>query len=375
MSPGLPGLALVECAMMTVRQMPEEGEVSVRFLGLAAPWLVWCAAAAAGNAISIPDITLTNQHGQPVHLATELTGDGVAIVNFIFTTCTTICPPMGVNFSRVQKLLDERGEQRVRLVSITVDPQMDTPARLEKWGALFHANARWTLLTGAPPDVVRALKAFGVYTPDKFTHTSVVVMVNARGESTRSDGLRSADELVKQAVGLLPAERAQASAETPAQRYFTDTVLVDQNGAEHRFYSDLIKGKVVVVNFMFTTCKNTCPMMAATFARLQDWLGSRLNTDVYMLSISVDPETDTPERLKAYAKGFRARPGWFFLTGKKDNVDTVLRKLGQYVEQKQDHSNVFLIGNDRTGLWKKAFGMAPTQQTIETLNSVLRDGA
>jgi protein SCO1/2 len=158
-----------------------------------------------------------------------------------------------------------------------------------------------------------------------------------------------------------------------AQQYFTDTVLVDQNGAERRFYSDLIKGRVVIINVMFTTCKDSCPRMAETFARLQDWLGTRLDKDVYMLSISVDPETDTPARLKAYAQGFKARPGWYFLTGAKANVDTVLHKLGQYVEQRQDHSNVFLIGNDRTGLWTKAFGMAPTDQTIATVNKVLRD--
>jgi protein SCO1/2 len=177
------------------------------------------------------------------------------------------------------------------------------------------------------------------------------------------------------------AASAQSTAPAPpkggtsaAQRYFTDTALVDQNGTERRFYSDLIQGRVVIINVMFTTCKDSCPRMAETFARLQDWLGARLDKEVYMLSISVDPETDTPARLKAYAQSFKARPGWYFLTGSKANVETVLRKLGQYVEQKQDHSNVFLIGNDRTGLWKKAFGMAPTDQTIATVNSVLRDG-
>lgn len=158
-----------------------------------------------------------------------------------------------------------------------------------------------------------------------------------------------------------------------AQRYFTDTVLVDQDGAEQRFYSDLIKDRVVIINTMFATCKDSCPCMAETFARLQDWLGSRLAKEVYMLSISVDAETDTPTRLKTYAQNFKAKPGWYFLTGRKANVETVLKRLGLYVDQKQEHLNIFLIGNDRTGLWKKAFGMAPTDQTIATLNSVLQD--
>ena len=352
--------------------MPGKAVISmILFIGL-------CASALASDSLSIPAVSLINQHGQPVNVSTELTGEGVAIVNFIFTSCQTICTPMGANFGRLQKMLDDRGDKRIRLVSITVDSQTDTPARLDRWASQFHANSRWTLLTGSTADVNKVLKAFGVYTPDKLTHSSVVVMLNAAGESTRSDGLRPPDELAKLALGLVPASQARPTQaqtnQSPAQRYFTDTLLVDQNGVEHRFYTDLIKGKVVIINVIFTSCKNTCPMMTATFARLQDWLGARLNTDVNMISISVDPETDTPQRLKVYADSFKARPGWFFLTGNKENVATVLRKLGQYVELKEDHANIFLIGNDRTGLWKKAFGMAATEKVIETLDSVLRDG-
>ena len=170
------------------------------------------------------------------------------------------------------------------------------------------------------------------------------------------------------------AASAQSGETNAAQKYFSDTVLVDQNGEEHRFYSDLMKNRVVIVNVMFTTCKESCPRMAETLARLQDWLGPRLGKEVSMLSISIDPETDTPSMLSAYAQRFKARPGWYFLSGKRANVETVLKKLGLYAERKQEHRNLFLVGNDRTGLWKKAFAMAPPDQTIATLNSVLLDG-
>src|SRR5215831_16692702 len=102
-----------------------------------------------------------------------------------------------------------------------------------------------------------------------------------------------------------------------ALNYFTDTVLVDQNGVERRFYSDLIKDKVVIINAIFASCKDSCPVMSKTFARIQDELGSRLDKQVMMLSISVDPENDTPAVLKAYAQDAKAKPGWYFLTGKK----------------------------------------------------------
>jgi len=82
---------------------------------------------------------------------------------------------------------------------------------------------------------------------------------------------------------------------------------------------------------------------------------------------------DTPAQLKAFADKFHARPGWYFLTGTKENVDFVLRKLGQYVDNKQDHLTVFIIGNERTGLWKKAYGLATSDELIKVVNSVLND--
>src|SRR5271165_5102448 len=173
----------------------------------------------------------------------------------------------------------------------------------------------------------------------------------------------------QQTSSTLPAVQGSGAAES----YFTDTILVDQDGKEQRFYKDLIKDKVVVINAMFATCNNSCPMMGANLARIQKWLGPRLGTDVVLISISVDPETDTPGALKHYCARFDARPGWYFLTGKKQNVEFVLRKLGLYVEDKQDHLNLFLIGNDRTGLWKKALGVSDSEKLIGVVKSVLED--
>ena len=160
---------------------------------------------------------------------------------------------------------------------------------------------------------------------------------------------------------------------SPAQKYFTDVVLVSQNGQQMPLYSDLLKGKVVVINAFFTSCKDTCPIMAHSLAVLQEWLGDRLGKDVYLISISVDPETDTPAKLLEYADRFKARPGWFFLTGNKQNVNQALTKLGQYVEVREDHLNVMIMGNESTGLWKKAMGLAKPEDLIKILDSLLKD--
>jgi protein SCO1/2 len=82
---------------------------------------------------------------------------------------------------------------------------------------------------------------------------------------------------------------------------------------------------------------------------------------------------DTPQSLKEYAKKLNAAPGRLFLTGKKENVDWALYKLGQYVEQREQHTNIFIIGNERTGLWKKAFGLAKPEELVKIVESVLDD--
>jgi len=325
----------------------------------------------AEPAISIPDVTLVNQDGAPVKLYSDLVAKNVVVVNFMFTTCTTICPPMGAAFGRLQRVLSERGLNGVRLISISVDPLNDTPEKLKAWAAQFDAGPHWTLLTGAKPDVVKALRAFSAYTPDKLAHSSLAMIGNAaKGEWIRANVLSSPEKLADLAAGLAQPPAGDDSA---ARRYFTDTVLVDQDGVDRRFYTDLILGKTVVINVMFTTCKDSCPIMAANFARLQDWLGPRLGKDAHMISISIDPENDTVPRVKAYAERFKAKPGWFFLSGRKSNVDLILKKLGLYVEQKETHLNVFLIGNDVTGLWKKALGVADSSKLIGILDSVLSD--
>jgi protein SCO1/2 len=165
----------------------------------------------------------------------------------------------------------------------------------------------------------------------------------------------------------------QTSAESPARKYFTDVVLLNQNGEPMRFYTDLLQGKVVVINSFFATCQGSCLPMNRNLEKMQEGLGDHLGKDVFILSISVDPAVDTPPSLKEYARKLHAKPGWYFLTGEKQNVELALRKIGQYVDEKQDHLNIFIIGNERTGLWKKAFGLARSDELVKVVESVLND--
>ena len=164
-----------------------------------------------------------------------------------------------------------------------------------------------------------------------------------------------------------------AESSSPAQKYFTDVELINQDGKKVRFYSDVLKGKTVIVNAFFTSCTSVCPPMNRNMEKIQEALGDRIGRDVFLVSMTVDPETDTPARMKEYAKKFHAGPGWLFLTGKKENLDWALYKLGQYVENKDDHQTVLIIGNEPTGLWKKAFGMANVTELVQVVESVVND--
>ena len=125
----------------------------------------------------------------------------------------------------------------------------------------------------------------------------------------------------------------QSSASDPlaaaGRKYFSDVRLLTQNGDSVRLYSDLLHARVVVINAFFASCTGSCPMMAGTLSALQNRLGDHLGKDVFLLSFSVDPETDTPAQLQAYAERFHAKPGWLFLTGTKENVDFALSGSGR----------------------------------------------
>lgn len=176
------------------------------------------------------------------------------------------------------------------------------------------------------------------------------------------------------AFGPVAAQAQEpAAAESPAQKYFSDVQLVDQNGEKMRFYSDLLKGKTVIVNSFFATCQGSCLPLMRNLEKVQEALGERLGKDAFIISISVDPEVDTPPALKTYATKLHAKPGWYFLTGDKESIEFVLKKLGQFVSDKQYHLNVFIIGNERTGLWKKAFGLAKSEEIVKAVESVVND--
>src|SRR6266850_1338387 len=143
--------------------------------------------------------------------------------------------------------------------------------------------------------------------------------------------------------------------------YFPNVELTTQDGVKVHFYDDLVKGKMVAINLIYTSCQYQCPLETARLAQVQRLLGDRMGRDVFFYSITIDPEYDTPKVLKEYAEKFGAGPGWLFLTGKQADVDLIQKKLGLYSapnpSNPDGHTPYLLVGNQATGQWMRNSGV------------------
>src|SRR5436305_14141356 len=136
--------------------------------------------------------------------------------------------------------------------------------------------------------------------------------------------------------------------------YFPNVPLTTQDGKTVHFYDDLLKGKIVAIDLIYTHCEYSCPLETARMAQVQRILGDRVGKDIFFYSISIDPRRDTPAELKAYAKKYHAGPGWLFLTGKKSDIDLVAKKLGLYADpsiNQDGHTTYLMIGDEPNGQW------------------------
>jgi protein SCO1/2 len=143
----------------------------------------------------------------------------------------------------------------------------------------------------------------------------------------------------------------------PRVNYFPNVVLRTHENKPVRFYDDLIRGKIVMINFMYAHCEQLCPKQTANLATVQQILGRRVGRDIFMYSLTLKPEQDTPQVLKQYADSFGIGPGWLFLTGKPEDVETLRQKLGfvdsdpELDRDKSQHIGVVLYGNEALDRW------------------------
>jgi len=166
------------------------------------------------------------------------------------------------------------------------------------------------------------------------------------------------------------------TADGPSAARIPDVTLTTHEGTEVRFYQDLVKGKVVLINFMYATCTNSCPTFTANLVRVQRLFGDRVGRDVFMYSISLDPEHDSPQVLRDYVKNYGVQQGWTFLTGSLADITTLRRRLGlrdldPVVDaDKAQHIGVVLYGNERLDRWAACPALAEPREIVKNVGWV-----
>lgn len=166
-----------------------------------------------------------------------------------------------------------------------------------------------------------------------------------------------------------------AAAEEKALKYFTDTEVVDQNGKHLRFYSDVLKDRVVLINFIFTNCQDYCPMVTQKLIQTRSLMADSIKDDVWFVSVSVDPERDTPEAMKEFASKQGVDDSrWIFLTGDKKNLEFLVQRLGQYTQDVEAHSTLMLAGNTRTRHWSRVMPMLKPPGIAQQMRALAEEG-
>ena len=168
-------------------------------------------------------------------------------------------------------------------------------------------------------------------------------------------------------LGLLGAPASAAEGRIP------DVEVWSHDGGRFRFYRDLVQGRIVTLNFIFTSCGDTCPLVTQNLAQMQDILGPRVGRDIFMYSLTLQPEVDTPEVLRDYAEAYGVRPGWRFLTGRKDDIELLRRRLGFASQDpeldvtRDEHTGLLRYGNEAFDRW----GACPALSRPEFLAKVI----
>ncbi len=171
------------------------------------------------------------------------------------------------------------------------------------------------------------------------------------------------------------AQESVTGEEERARSYFTNLELINQDGETVRFFDDVMKDKVVVINFIFTNCKGACPLMTHKLTLVRDKLEGYVGEPLQFVSLSLDPLRDTPAAMKEFAKTHNAdHDGWVFLTGDAGNLDTIIKKLGQYTDDMEAHSTMMLAGNVNNAHWIKILPQEQPPAIAEKLRRLMEDG-
>lgn len=421
--------------------------------------------------VTLHDEELLNREGKKVKFVSDVIGDRLAAITFIYTNCTTICPVYQAIFADLQGLLGDRLGKEVVLITMSIDPTRDIPPRMKVEAQKWNARAEWVHLTGKKSVMDRVLQGLDAYFPDFTLHPPMALVGDGksnrwkryngfpkpeellsmldefkmaregghhhgkaetrkqktgeshemhhnihhggeqekeqgkhhemhqggehenhhvghdeskvesseqRAELTGADGSssRSPEEPKirkdrKTGSGEQKATVGKTSKEEKARDYFTDLPVINQDGKKLRFYSDVLKDRVVLITMYYTDCGLACPVTMKKLKEVEAVLGDRVGKDIYFVGLSVDSGNDSPEMVKEFLEEYDCyKKGWIFLTGEKRALDHIIYKLGQYRPDIEYHSTMMIAGNVKTGHWAKVNPTYPPPAIAAKLKSL-----
>jgi protein SCO1 len=308
---------------------------------------------------------ITDQDGHRLNFEEYVSGGDSVAINFIYTSCRTVCPVLTAKFTAAQSILDTDGATGYQLISVTTDPVNDTAEILRQFAAKAGATENWHFVTGAPAEIQALLKSLGAAAGPAEQHSDFILV----GNKTRGWTRYSADISPQEIARAISGGDTKRARHDDNSFYFTNLPVVDQDGVTRPFYNSYLREKVVLVNFIYTQCEDFCPAATDNLVQVRELLAKR-NIPASFISISIDPETDTPEILQNYREAHAVPTDWTFLTGNKKDIDWISYRLGGYADGREAHSTVLLLGNDSSGQWRKMIAMAKPEQIAEEVAKI-----
>ncbi len=337
--------------------------------GLAIALLALTLGGAAQARLETPQVSLFDQTGAAVRYDNLVRGR-TAVIAFLFTGCSSTCPIIGQRLAQVRAKLGARAGRDVVMIGVSVDPLGDTPAAMARYSRAMGLGPGWHFVNGRADAMVQLREKLAGGAAGG-NHSNFLIVSNDRtGAVSRIDAVTNSSDTIARRVLALSSgtpSRAEGTA-----RYFASGKLVTADNRQVDFYRDVLAGQVVLIDTIFTRCTDSCPLITEKLARAQRLLGASA-ARVRFVSLTNDPAYDAPEKLRQFATTHGVRGNWTLLTGAENDVRAILTRFNLGGSTPGDHSTALIIGNDRSGSWRRVSPAISPEQLAQLLRQVMAE--
>ena len=326
----------------------------------------------------LPAVKVADQRGQVFTYPTLVRGK-TSVVAFLFTGCSSTCPIIGRRLAQVMDHLAARAGRDIEFIGLSVDPLGDSLAARARFSDAMGLRQGWHFINGPPESIEQLRNVLGGGGPLS-DHVNYLLVTNHRtGVVSRIDATRTDSATIAARVAAVAdtADARATSTQTSTRaagtaRYFSAGTLLTSDNRSVDFYRDVLGGRIVLIDTLFSRCADACPLITRKLAQVKQLLGSQADR-VRFVSVSNDPRYDTPARLAKFGKLYGVGGDWVLLTGAPADVQTILAKLNLAGAGGADHSTALIIGNDVSGSWRRVSPAVSAEELVRLLRAVIAE--